>query len=324
MRSPLSSHSSEPFSQLIFYEPSAIHIQDTNTEAGGESWKSGWPKGTKSFTPFIPAINNNAAKHPVGRPQGTGYKQLAQKEIGRQKCDNPAPYAAVGLTVPATGSSPSTWKEIMRQPFQGVASSSNTVPLNTLSSVLYQPNSTPSLLIPLPDQSSPNANQQLPGFSTTLSSHTTVLECAQKASSSATDNGNASEALEFPSVSNLAQSLLHLIDLDEDQIIENSVDSLIAEGIGENDTDEDEDVDDGYKFEKDNEQLDPPKDTTSHSSASLSTPEQRQKRTLCPYPTWFQNHLTSAMEQIKADQLGVSGQLRLYDAGTFWFPTKST
>ncbi|KIK59019.1 hypothetical protein GYMLUDRAFT_262146 [Collybiopsis luxurians FD-317 M1] len=300
---PSSFRTSENFPQFLFYQPSsssAAPAQIINSEE--KPRKPGRPKGSRSFTPYVPSINSDL-KRPVGRPRGTGHKQLAEKEIERQKCENPAPYAAVGLTVPATGSTTSTWGEIFRQPTlhcKGIShpasllSPSNIVLSRSLPSVPYQSNSVlSSSLTLLPNQSNLNADPPLCGpSSVSSSSRSTVVERAQYASS-ATEAGRSSETSKLPSISNLTESFAHLIDLDEDEIAENSVDSLLAEGIGEDDIGEDED-------EQEDEEHTGTEDETSH----------RRKWTLRPYPTWFQTHLSDALDQIKADRGCLSGQLR--------------
>ncbi|KIK65879.1 hypothetical protein GYMLUDRAFT_257821 [Collybiopsis luxurians FD-317 M1] len=314
---PSSFRTSENFPQFLFYQPSsssAASAQIINSEE--KPRKPGRPKGSRSFTPYVPSVNSDL-KCPVGCPRGTGHKQLAEKEIERQKRENPAPYAAVGLTVPATGSTTSTWGEIFRQPTlhcKGISqpasllSPSNIILSRSLPSVPYQSNSVlSSSLTSLPNQSNLNADPPLCGpSSVSSSSRSTVVERAQYASS-ATEAGRSSETSELPSISNLAESFVHLIDLDEDEIAENSIDSLLAEGIGEDDIGEDED-------EQEDEECTGTEDETSH----------RRKWTLQPYPTWFQTHLSDALDQIKADQGCLSGQSHLYESGSFWFSKKST
>ncbi|KAJ3816684.1 hypothetical protein F5880DRAFT_1494027, partial [Lentinula raphanica] len=198
----------------------------------------------------------------------------------------------------------------MAQPANRATSSSNTSSLNTLSSIPYESNLT-SLSTLAPNPSSPKSDQQ----PTVSHSHTTVLERAQEASSSV--HQTQPNVLESPSISNLAQSLSQLIDLDEDRIIENSVDSLIAEGIGENDLDTDEDENDPDRDESETDSNSPAGPTLDAASSQKNSPRR-------PYPTWFQDHLTSALNEIRADRDGMYGQSRIYRSGTFWFPIQST
>ncbi|KAJ3766260.1 hypothetical protein FB446DRAFT_849791 [Lentinula raphanica] len=268
---PTSSHNAE----FIFYHPPTSvdsaqesNVQDTVTNPHKSRRK------TTSFVSTTPAIDSNTARRPVGRPRGSGYKQVAQKEIERQKRDNPAPYAAVGLTVPASSSSSSTWKEIMAQPANCADSLSNKPLLHTLSSVRYDSKLTSLSSTSATNPLSPDLCQQ----PNTVHPHANVLERAQEASSFV--QVAEPSVLELPSVSNLAQSLSQLVDLDEDWILKNSVDSLMAEGIGENDLDADEDENDPDRDESEMDGDSPAGPTTDASSAQKKSPRR-------PYPTWF-------------------------------------
>ncbi len=76
-----------------------------------------------------------------------------------------------------------------------------------------------------------------------------------------------------------------------------SIDSLAAEGIGEDD-ESDEEEEEGEE-----------------------STNKRRKR--CPYPRWFQTALDNAISSIEKTRKGLSGRSNVYTAETFWVPQKS-
>ncbi|KAJ3753482.1 hypothetical protein EV360DRAFT_74483 [Lentinula raphanica] len=259
--------------------------------------KRGRPKGTKPFTQYLPRTEDKVSKRPVGRPRGSGYRQQARKEIERQRRDNPPSYSGVGLTHTNTST---------------LSLSSSSSPSPSSSSQVYQS----------------DHNAEVPNSTSTISSNVlpanNILERAQRAAS-LTNNKNDPEVVELPHLPNPADSFLHLIDLDEDQIIENSFDSLTAEGIGDDDMDAGEDdEDDSDEYVKDDESLEAFEDEATSDSGTASEQGQKKRPERRPYPAWFRTQLATAMEQLKTDRRSLSGQSHSYQSGAFWLPTKST
>ncbi|KAJ3771294.1 hypothetical protein FB446DRAFT_691023, partial [Lentinula raphanica] len=316
--------------QFVFYQPEAASSAASASSTtptdfdNGKSRKRGRPKGAKSFTRYLPGAE--ASKRPIGRPRGSGHRQQAQKEIERQRCENPPSYAGVGLVVPASSPNPSSWDEIMQRPVSNQARTSGP-PTPSLSNNHVTLSSVPSASNTLRSSSSnqvtesdhnpgvPTASATSP-FNSLISNN--ILERAQRAAT-LTENSSDPEIIELPNLPHLPDSFLHLIDLDEDQIIENSLDSLTAEGIGDDDMDIGDDEDDD-EYEQEDERA----EVSEVDPAVASKEQEQKKKSERPYPTWFSTQLNAAMEQVKADRKSLSGQSRLYQSGTFWFPSKST
>ncbi|KIK55783.1 hypothetical protein GYMLUDRAFT_248378 [Collybiopsis luxurians FD-317 M1] len=313
---------------LLYKPPDGSSPVQTEVCDPQPSQKRGRPKGSSVAQKYLSEMGDTVQKRPVGRPKGTGYKQKAQRATEKKNLANPPPYAPIGLVVPGTGPNPSTWDAIMQSrtsnanetsqhPKDSEPLPSNTHNSSILSSYATQtaPNadsSDSSHILYLPDShQSSTVIEQSPTHPAIISSHNSVVERAQRVASSVNVE-STTEPSQPPRSPNIeSESLLHLVDLDEDELLENCVDSLIAEGIGEDDMSEDENDDENSEIETREEGLD--------SSAQ----EQKSKRVSHPYPSWFQLHLNKALTQIRADRSGLSSHSRLYASGTFWFPTTS-
>ncbi|KIK53594.1 hypothetical protein GYMLUDRAFT_250296 [Collybiopsis luxurians FD-317 M1] len=313
---------------LLYKPPDGSSPVQTEVCNPQPSQKRRRPKGSSVAQKCLSEMGDTVQKCPVGRPKGTGYKQKAQRATEKKNLANPPLYAPIGLVIPGTGPNPSTWDAIMQLRTSNANETSQhpkdsePLPSNTHNSPIllsYATQTAPnadssdsSHILYLPDShQSSTVIEQSPTHPAIISSHNSVVEHAQCVASSVNVESTTepSQPLRSPNIK--SESLLHLVDLDEDELLENCVDSLIAEGIGEDNMSEDENDNENSEIETREEGLD--------SSAQ----EQKSKRVSHPYPSWFQLHLNKALTQIRAAHSGLSSHSRLYASGTFWFPTTS-
>ncbi|KAF9063573.1 hypothetical protein BDP27DRAFT_1426742 [Rhodocollybia butyracea] len=281
-----SNFSSNADTQFVFYQPP--NTSSSNTEGSGTrnepQRKPGRPKRSESVLQYVPH-EEAGPKHPVGQPRGSGHRQQVERDLARQRRDTPASYQPIGLVVPGTssGSNASTWDTLMhRNP------SSST--MRSPSAVSSPPEQPSTLLIHSEHVPSKNISMS------SLSSHT-VLERAQ-----------ASSLLRLRCPS-------HPVCMDDNEMPEDQIDSLMAEGIGKDSLGEEnsEEDRDEYNEEKNFDFEDP---ETSQVKPKKATNAK-------PYPSWFQDCLKEVTTQLKDDRSILSGQSRLHTSGLFWFPTKS-
>lgn len=170
----------------------------------------------------------------------------------------------------------------------------------------------------------PIVNPQI--ATTPLSSFHSVIEHAQHLASEETTTA-VSHSLSIPEVIDPFSNVVELEEDDNDT--DDHIDSLMAEGIGEEDMgglDEDhpeeydDDDEDKASENSPSENSQSVEATSGNSSASKS----KSKRVPHPYPSWFQKYLDEIHAQLKYDRASASGQSRLHTSGTFWFPVKSS
>lgn len=149
-----------------------------------------------------------------------------------------------------------------------------------------------------------------------LSFHS-VIEHAQYLASEEASSA-MSHSLSLPEV---IDPFSNAVELEEDDNEANDhIDSLMAEGIGEEDMGglEEDNPEEYDEEDKVTEIYQSVEATTGDSSSSKS----KSKRV--PYPSWFQKYLDEIHAQLRNDRASASGQSRLYKSGTFWFPIKSS
>ncbi|KAJ3831433.1 hypothetical protein F5878DRAFT_667557 [Lentinula raphanica] len=135
----------------------------------------------------------------------------------------------------------------------------------------------------------------------------TVLERAQVVASSS----DVETYPEPPRIEPDLESLSRLINTDdltqdEDEALpEDGIDSLMAEGIGEDDMDDMDNVSEDEEEEEfgDNHEH----GQQSQSQDASAQQQQKKKRIRKPYPTWFRAALDEVLSQIKADHTSLAG-----------------
>ncbi|KAF9066533.1 hypothetical protein BDP27DRAFT_1423780 [Rhodocollybia butyracea] len=159
-------------------------------------------------------------KRPVGRPQGSGHRQQVERDLARQRRDTPASYQPIGLGVPGTssGSNALTWDTLMHR---NPSSSTMCSPL-----AVSSPPEQPSTLL-IHSEHVPSKNISM----SSLSSHT-VLEHMQ-ASLSTEVESDPDVITHVPSIVSDPECPSHPVCMDDDKMLEDQIDSLMAEGIGE-------------------------------------------------------------------------------------------
>ncbi|KAJ3764892.1 hypothetical protein FB446DRAFT_795597 [Lentinula raphanica] len=328
--------------QFLYYQPnnsaSSQHVNMPRTTAETQHRAIGRPKGPQVAPKFILPVKETMPKRSVGRPRGSGHKQKAEKEAERQRQLNPQPHQPVGLVIPATSSNPSSWDMLMQpRSTSSTFHQSAPSPLNPTPTVSNRTSSNSQLLSKLTlaeppttetstDMLSANSESAMCIDSASImpsglsSSRRTVLARAQAITSSDVENHP-----KLPRVEPDPESLLHSIITDNLDINndEDAIDSLIAEGIGEDDMGEASE--DEGEFEEDEDGFEADEDHGNKSSPRDASSEQQPKKKTIrkPYPAWFQASLNQAISQVKADRTSLAGRSRLYAAGTFWFPEQS-
>ncbi|KAK0461440.1 hypothetical protein IW261DRAFT_1632524 [Armillaria novae-zelandiae] len=277
-----------------------------------QSRKCGRPKG--STMKERPVVNDtlgvNTQLRGPGRPRGTGPRQLAQKTANEEHAARVSAHSIQGLHVPGIGPGASNWDALMaslNSSTHSLHDSSNNRPTaaRTNSHLSLSPSSLPAPPLLL---SASRATLAITMPASAPSSFSTATQIDSESSLrpnaaislrsvlAHTENISGSALPHHPMPSQDMPEALQFIS-DSTPASLDSVDSLTAEGLGEDDDESDGEMDE-----------------------RLST---SPKRKHCSYPHWFQRTLDNAIAHIESAQKSTRGRSQVYSAQTFWVPHKS-